>query len=90
MFSPEPVVVGDQPTVAEHPHPVQVSDHLDAPPDHRRVHRVVVGIQPHVMITRQPRRMTPTQASLEPPWGVEPQTYALREDRRPSTVVTVG
>ena len=41
--------------VAEHPHPVQVGGHLDAPADHRRVHRVVVGVQPHVVVAGQPR-----------------------------------
>ena len=40
--------LGGHPPAAERPDPLQVSHHLDPPPDHRRVHRVIVGIQPHV------------------------------------------
>ena len=46
-------MIGDQPPVTDDPHPGQVSGHLDAAADHRRIHRVVIGIQPDVMITRQ-------------------------------------
>ena len=58
--SPDTIVVGHQPAVAEHPHPMQVSDDLDTSPDHRRMHRIVVGVQPNVVIPRQPRRGSPT------------------------------
>ena len=37
----------------------QVGDDLDAAADHRRVHRVVVAVQAHVVVTRQPRRGPP-------------------------------
>ena len=33
--------------------------HLDPPADHRRVHRVVVAVQPHVVVPRQPGRRPP-------------------------------
>ena len=47
-------MVGDQLAVAEHPDPGQVRGHLDPPADRRRVDRVVVGVQPHVVIAGQP------------------------------------
>ena len=59
VFRPGPLMAGDQMPVAEHPHPGQVSGHLDAPADHRRVHGVVVGVQPHVVVAGQPRRVPP-------------------------------
>jgi hypothetical protein len=55
MPSPHPGVVGDQPAVAEGPHPIQIGDHLDPAADHRRVHRVVVAVQSHVVVPRQPQ-----------------------------------
>ena len=38
---------------------MQVGDDLDTPADHGGVHRVVVGVQPHVVIPRQPGRRPP-------------------------------
>ena len=56
---PDPLVIGDRPSLTEHPHPGQVGDDLDAPTDDRRVHRVVVAVQADVVITRQPQRRPP-------------------------------
>ena len=39
----------------QHADPVQVRGDLDPPADHGRVHRVVVGVQPDVVIAGQPR-----------------------------------
>ena len=66
MPGPDPFVVGDQPAVAERPDPVQVGDHLDPAADHRRVDRVVVGVQPDVVITCQPRRRRATPSPARP------------------------
>ena len=41
--------------VAGHPDLVQVGADLDAAADHRRVDRVVVGVQAHVVVARQPQ-----------------------------------
>jgi hypothetical protein len=38
-------MVGDQPPLTPHPHPLQVGGHLHAAADHGRVDRVVVAIQ---------------------------------------------
>ena len=59
VLGPDPVVVGHDPPVAEHPHPVQVGDDLDPAADHRRVHGVVVAVQAHVVVPRQPGRGPP-------------------------------
>src|ERR1700730_16509025 len=58
---PESFVVGDDPTVAEHPHPPQVGDLLDTTPDHRRMHRVVIAAQGDVMIASQSCRQAATR-----------------------------
>ena len=59
MPGPDPLVVGDGPAVAERPDPVQVGDDLDPAADHGRVDRVVVGVQPDVVVARQPGRGPP-------------------------------
>jgi hypothetical protein len=59
MPGPDAFVVSEDLAVSEHPHPRQVSDHLDPAADHRRVHRVVVAVQTHVIIACQPRRGPP-------------------------------
>jgi hypothetical protein len=56
---PAAPVVGDQPPVTPHPHPLQVGGHLHPPADSGRVERVVVAVQAHVVVTRQPQRAAP-------------------------------
>lgn len=63
MDRPDPLVVGDQLTVAEHMHPLQVGAHQHPMPDHTRVHRVVVGIAAHIVIPGQPQRGAPDATS---------------------------
>jgi hypothetical protein len=46
-------VVGDQPPIAPDPHPVTIGGHLDAAADRGRVYRVVIAVQPHVVVARQ-------------------------------------
>jgi len=62
MFGPDPGMVGDQVATTPDPDPDQVRGHLDAPPNRDRVHRVVVAIQTHVVIARQPGRGPPPNA----------------------------
>ena len=50
MTRPAAKVVGDQPTVTPHADAVQVGSDLDAAADHRWVDRVVIAVQPHVMV----------------------------------------
>jgi hypothetical protein len=52
-------VVGDQLAVAERLDPVRVGADLDAAADRRGVHRVVVAVQPHVVVAGQPQRVGP-------------------------------
>ena len=59
MPGPDPLVTGGDPPVAGHPDPGQVRGDLDPAADHRRVHGVVVAVQPHVMVTGQPRGLVP-------------------------------
>src|ERR1700694_1848105 len=54
MPGPHPLVIGDDLALTEHSDTVEVGDDLDAPADHPGVHRVVVGVQPDVMVARQP------------------------------------
>jgi hypothetical protein len=49
---PDPLVIGDQPSLADRAHAGQVGDDLNAPSDDRRVHGVVVAVQADVVITR--------------------------------------
>ena len=60
VLGPDPSVVGDRRALAGHPHPLQVGVDLDPSSDHRGVHRVVVGVQPDVVVPRQPGRAAPT------------------------------
>ena len=60
MDGPDPLMVGNQFAVAERLHPLQIGAHQHPAPDTGRVHRVVVGIQAHVVIAGQPQRGTPT------------------------------
>jgi hypothetical protein len=50
MPGPHPLVIGDRLAVTEHLHLIQIRGDFDAPTDHPRVHRVVIGIQPDVVI----------------------------------------
>ena len=63
------------------PAPVQVGGHLDAAADHRRVDRVVVGIQPHVVVARQPQRAAPARRRRD---------RRQRQHRGPVSVDPVG
>ena len=54
VLGPDPLVIGDDPAVTQHPHPVQIRHDLDPAADHGRIDGIVVGVQPDVMITRQP------------------------------------
>ena len=56
---PDPGMVRDHPPVAEHLDPGQVGHHLDPAADDRRVHRVVVAVQPDVVVPGQPGRDSP-------------------------------
>ena len=69
VFRPDPVVVSDKLSLAPHPDPVHVGCDLDPPADQRGVHRVVVAVQPHVMVPRQPGR--------GPPPGAQPASAAM-------------
>ena len=60
------VVVGDQLAVTPHLDPVQVGADQDPPADRGRVHRVVVAVQPHVVVPRQPRRRSPSRSPAAP------------------------
>jgi hypothetical protein len=42
VFGPDPLMVGDDAPVAQHANPVQIRSDLNASPDYRRVHRVIV------------------------------------------------
>lgn len=59
MPGPHPLVIGDGLAVTEHRDPIEIRDDLDTPADHRRVHRVIVGVQPDVVIARQPGVVAP-------------------------------
>ena len=52
MASPAPFMVGHQLSVTERLDPIQIGAYQHPPPDHPRVHRVVIGIQAHVVIAR--------------------------------------
>ena len=56
MLGPDPPVISDQAAVARTPGPGPGRRDLDAATDRSRVHRVVVAVQAHVVITRQPGR----------------------------------
>jgi hypothetical protein len=56
MSGPAARMVGDQPPITPRPHMVQVGGHLDAAADCGRVDRVVVAVQPYIMVARQPQR----------------------------------
>jgi hypothetical protein len=58
--APTPGVVGDGLSVAARQYPLQVGEDLHPATDHARVHRVVVAVQPHVVIAGQPRRTQPS------------------------------
>src|SRR6185312_15702128 len=59
MPGPHPLMISDHRAVTVHADPVQIGDHFDAAPDHPGMHRVVIGVQPDVMIARQPCRGAP-------------------------------
>src|SRR6476646_4765763 len=54
MPGPHPLMISDHRAVTVHADPVQIGDHFDAAPDHPGMHRVVIGVQPDVMIARHP------------------------------------
>nr|AEB33881.1 hypothetical protein [Mycobacterium sp. JS330] len=62
VFGPDPGMVGDQGAGTPDPDPVQICGDLDAPPDRAGMHRVVVGIEADVVVTRQPGRIAPSHA----------------------------
>jgi hypothetical protein len=59
VAGPAARMVGDQPPVTECLDSVQVGADLDAAADDCRVDRVVVAVQAHVVVTRQPQRAAP-------------------------------
>jgi hypothetical protein len=59
MPGPAARMAGDQAPVAPGADTLEIGGHLDAAADHRRVHRVVVGVQAHVVVTGQPQRCPP-------------------------------
>lgn len=62
VFGPDPGVIGDLVAPTPDLDSPQVGGDLDAPTDRDRVHRVVVAIDPHVVITWQPCRVPPPDA----------------------------
>ena len=62
MFGPDAGMISHQLTAAVDVHARQVCGDLDAPPDGGWVHRVVVAVHPHVVITRQSGRAAPAHA----------------------------
>jgi hypothetical protein len=84
MFGPDPLVVGDDAPIAQHPDPVQVGGDLDPPPDYRRVHRVVVAVQAHVVIARQPLRRPPAHHRGDRWQGEHRETIRVNAIRRPA------
>ena len=48
------LMIGDQLAVTERPDPPQPGDDFYPPSDHGRVHGVVVGVQPDVVVAGQP------------------------------------
>ncbi len=55
-------MIGDQGAATPDPDPAQICGDLDAPADRDRMHRVVVAVEAHVMIARQPCRGSPPDA----------------------------
>lgn len=55
MGCPDPFVLGDQPPFVADAHCCQVGGNVDAAADGGRVHRTVVAVPTHVMVTRQPQ-----------------------------------
>lgn len=62
VFGPDAVMIGDQGAATSDPDPAQICGDLDAPADRDRMHRVVVAVEAHVMIARQPCRGSPPDA----------------------------
>jgi hypothetical protein len=90
MFGPDPLVIGDQLAVAEHPDAVQVSGDLDPPPNHRRApsSRCRPGARSdHAAIASR----TATRASAGPVAGRASLPDRHRRGRHPSpTIATDG
>ncbi len=59
MPGPDPLVISGGLAVAQHAHPGEISDDLDPAADHGRVDRVVVGIEPDVVVAGQPGGKSP-------------------------------
>jgi len=75
---PDPFVIGDGLAVAEHLYAIEIGDDFDAPADHPGMHRVVVGVQSHIVIPRQPGRAAP--AHLWRYWRRRQHRLAIRAD----------
>ena len=78
---------GDRPPVAERADPLQADHHLDAPSNHPRIHRVVVGVQADVVVPRHPQYATrtcpnPTGSVMggnqKSCWPISPGRYTVR------------
>lgn len=63
------LTVGNEPPIAEHPHPRQVGGDLDRPSDHVRPDGVVTGVQPDVMVAGQLGPSPPPLGGDEPRHG---------------------
>jgi hypothetical protein len=61
MPRPAAPVAGNLDAVAVHADLLEIRDHRDPTPNHTRVHRVVIGVEPDVMITRQPGGAAPAR-----------------------------
>jgi hypothetical protein len=59
MAGPAARMVSHQPPVGPDPHPLQIGIDLHPAADRSRVDRVVVAVQPHVVVAWQPQRRLP-------------------------------
>jgi hypothetical protein len=65
--APKPAYGRPPPPLTPHPDPVQVGADQDPAAHRRRVHRIVVAAQPHVMMPRQPQRVLPADLQVTRP-----------------------
>jgi hypothetical protein len=74
---PDPDVVSHEPAVEADLHPVQVSAHIDHPPDRGRLHGVVAGVQADVVVAPEPDSFPPAQARRDRRQRQHPGTVVL-------------
>jgi hypothetical protein len=62
MPRPDPHMVGDQASLTPRPDPIQVGTDQDSAAHRRGMHRVVVAVQPDIVVPRQPQSVLPPSA----------------------------